>query len=42
MEDNKYNIIWTIVCFLFIIALVLILNSANPLWLLILWIIGIK
>lgn len=42
MEDNKYNIIWTIIWFIFITLLVFIFKSANPLWLLVLWIMGTK
>lgn len=42
MEDNKYNIIWTIIWFIFITLLVFIFKNANPLWLLVLWIMGTK
>lgn len=41
-NKEEYNILWSIICFLFIAFLCLIFNSANPLWLLILWLLGVK
>ena len=40
-KEDKYNLIWTIICFVFITVLCVIFDSAMPLWLLILWFIGI-
>lgn len=43
MENiDKFNLIWSAICFAFIAILAFIFKDANVLWLLILWIIGIK
>lgn len=41
-EDDKYNLIWTGLCFVLIIILTLIFKNANTLWLLILWYFGLS
>lgn len=41
-QDNKYNLIWTLIFFTFVTILALIFQNANVLWLLILWIIGLE
>ena len=40
MDRNTVLILWTIIWFIFIGVLCFLFQSANPLWLLILWIIG--
>lgn len=43
MENiDKFNLIWSAICFAFIAILAFIFKDANVLWLLILWIIGIE
>lgn len=42
MNDNKYNIIWTIIWMVFIVILIALTKNYNFLWLLILWILGIE
>lgn len=37
---DKYNLIWTAICFSFIAILCLIFKNANVLWLLIIWLSG--
>lgn len=37
---EKHNLIWTAICFAFMIALILILNSVKPLWLISVWLLG--
>lgn len=41
MDNNKYNIIWTIIWLVFITTLIAITKDFRMLWLLILWILGI-
>ncbi len=40
MDRNVALILWTVICFIFIGVLCFLFQSANPLWLLILWILG--
>lgn len=41
-QENKYNLIWTLICFTFVTILAFIFQNANVLWLLIIWIIGLE
>lgn len=42
MDKNKFNLIWSTIFFIFIIILEFIFKDANVLWLLILWLFGLK
>lgn len=41
-KGDKYNLIWTLMCFGFIAILIIIFKNANTLWLLLLWLMGWK
>lgn len=40
MDRNTALILWTIIWFIFIGVLCILFQNANPLWLLILWLLG--
>lgn len=42
MNRNTALILWTIVWFIFIGTLCFLFQNANPLWLLILWLLGFE
>lgn len=42
MNRNTALIIWTIIWFIFIGALCFLFKNANPLWLLVFWILGFE
>lgn len=37
-----YNIVWTTIWMIFILILCILFDSANPLWLLIVWLLGLE
>ena len=41
-KENQFNLIWTLIFFIFVTILAFIFQNANVLWLLILWIIGLE
>lgn len=41
-STDKYNLIWSLIVFIFIIALVIIFKNAGFCWLLIVWLLGWK
>ncbi len=42
MNYTKYFLIWSTICFSFIAVLCVLFNSAMPLWLLLIWLIGCR
>lgn len=41
MHEDKNKLIWTAIWLLFILGLCLITNGMGPLWLLIIWFLGL-
>lgn len=40
MSDNEYKMLWTALWLLFTFGICLVLGSAGPLWLLVIWFLG--
>lgn len=39
-NEDKYHLIWTVICFSFIAILAVIFKNTNALWLLVVWLLG--